>query len=101
LTLTGVPKVDFIKIDVDGNELDIFLGASALFSRCRPLMVMELAPHHFDEKGRNFDALIGILRSLDYAITDIETGRGYPYDTAEIRRRIPYGTVRNVIARAQ
>jgi FkbM family methyltransferase len=101
LTLTCVSKVDFIKIDVDGNEPDIFLGARALFSRCRPPMVMELAPHHFDEKGRDFDELIGILRGLNYAITDIETGGGYPYDATEIRRRIPYGTVRNVIARAQ
>jgi FkbM family methyltransferase len=101
LTLRDVPKVDFIKIDVDGNELDIFQGARGLFGRCRPLIVMELAPHHFDEKGCNFDELIGILASLNYAITDIETGRGYPYDTAEIRQRIPYGTVRNVIARPQ
>jgi FkbM family methyltransferase len=98
LTVWDVPKVDFIKIDVDGNEIDIFQGARSLFSRCRPLLVMELAPHHFDEKGRNFDELIEIVRNMNYSINDIATGRGYPYDTVEIRQRIPYGTVRNVIA---
>jgi hypothetical protein len=101
LTLKGIQKADFIKIDVDGNEVEVFQGAEVLFSRCRPIMILELAPHHFDKKDRDFDILISILRSLRYAITDIETGRVYPYDPAEIRRRIPYGTVRNVIARPQ
>jgi FkbM family methyltransferase len=99
LALMRVSNVDFIKIDVDGYELEVFRGARILFDRCKPPMIIELAPHHFDETGRNFDELIEQLRYLRYTITDIETGGVYPYDAAEIRRRIPTGTVRNVFAR--
>ncbi len=35
-------KVDFLKIDVEGNALDVLAGASGLLQRCRPAMLVEI-----------------------------------------------------------
>jgi FkbM family methyltransferase len=37
----GLPKVRFIKIDVEGMELDVLLGAKALLARDRPILYVE------------------------------------------------------------
>lgn len=41
-----LPDVDFIKIDVEGLELEVCQGAIATIQRCRPVMVVE-------QKGRD------------------------------------------------
>jgi hypothetical protein len=33
--------VDFIKIDVEGFELEVLKGATGLLARCKPVVVME------------------------------------------------------------
>lgn len=43
--------VDFIKIDVEGGELDVVLGAVETLIRCRPCMIIEQKPHKL---GPNF-----------------------------------------------
>jgi FkbM family methyltransferase len=36
-----IPKVDFIKIDVEGAELDVMAGAEKTLSRWHPMLIME------------------------------------------------------------
>lgn len=36
-----IPKVDFIKIDVEGAELDVLAGAEKTLARWRPMLIME------------------------------------------------------------
>jgi FkbM family methyltransferase len=38
---TGMPRVDFLKIDVEGMELPVLRGAGELIARCRPYMLIE------------------------------------------------------------
>ncbi|HEY5813476.1 MAG TPA: FkbM family methyltransferase, partial [Terrimicrobiaceae bacterium] len=58
--------VDFIKIDVDGYEIDVVEGARETLSRYKPLMMMEFAPYIFSERGRSFKELLDALSALGY-----------------------------------
>jgi hypothetical protein len=36
-----LPRVDLIKIDAEGSEIDVLIGAKKTLDRCRPLVLME------------------------------------------------------------
>lgn len=38
----GLPRVDFIKIDVEGMETDVLVGAAETIARCKPAMMIEI-----------------------------------------------------------
>ncbi len=40
----GEPDVSFVKIDVEGAEVDVLRGASRLLDRCRPALIVEVRP---------------------------------------------------------
>jgi FkbM family methyltransferase len=70
----GVESVDFIKIDVDGNEYPILAGGRELIERCRPIFVMEAVGPHFDNEARNPHAL---LARLGYPFRNTRSGVEY------------------------
>jgi len=39
-------NVNFIKIDVEGHELDVIRGAKTTIGRCRPIMMIEIEQRH-------------------------------------------------------
>jgi FkbM family methyltransferase len=41
LARVGVDRVDFIKLDVEGHELNVLRGLQAMLQRCRPIITME------------------------------------------------------------
>jgi len=41
---TGLDRVDFIKIDVEGGERDVLVGGEQLFRRTRPVLLVEIEP---------------------------------------------------------
>lgn len=43
--LTDV-AVDFVKIDVEGHEMSVLRGGSAMFRRCRPTILIEIEQRH-------------------------------------------------------
>ncbi|MDP5279866.1 FkbM family methyltransferase [Sphingomonas sp. DG1-23] len=50
--------VDLIKIDVEGHELEVLRGASALIARCRPVLLVEIEDrHHPGRSGEIFQTL--------------------------------------------
>ena len=48
----GIKKVDFIKIDAEGFELDVLKGADRTLSTSKPKMVLWNASACTGEKGR-------------------------------------------------
>ena len=63
------PKVDFLKMDVDGYEIDVIEGAAETLSRYNPVMMKGCAPYIFSERGRSFKELLDALLALGYART--------------------------------
>ncbi len=69
------PKVDFMKIDVEGAELDVLMGATETIMRCKPTMMLEVWPDDWYEKKRKL-IFNYIEKVLHYKIIDIGN---YPY----------------------
>ncbi|XKM40133.1 FkbM family methyltransferase [Rhizobium ruizarguesonis] len=94
----GVDKVDFIKLDVDGNELEVLLGAKATLEECKPRIMLELAPYVYADNPGNFDQLLKLLWEGGYEIGDVASGRKLPEDASKVRAMIAEGGGMNVMA---
>jgi FkbM family methyltransferase len=92
----GVAKVDFIKLDVDGNEWQVVDGADAVLRRDRPVVLIEIAPHGYDQTVEAFDQMLDRFASLGYRLEDVNSGRPFPLDGEALRRAIPVGSSRNM-----
>jgi len=98
LEAEGIRRVDLVKLDVDGNELDVLLGASKMLRTLRPPLMLELAPFvHHDDPSR-FDGLISLLDAAGYRLQEVATARPLPLEVAALRSRIPEGGGINVLA---
>ncbi len=57
----GQPAVAFVKIDVEGAEVDVIAGAERLLRECRPALVVEVRPEETEAEVRR------LLETLGYA----------------------------------
>lgn len=93
----GNCTVDFIKLDVDGNELDVLRGAELLLREHRPTLFLELAPYGYRHPG-DFDVLVEMLWRMGYELRIAGRATALPQDLRELRARIPTLGGINVIA---
>jgi FkbM family methyltransferase len=61
-------RVDVIKIDVEGAEVKVLTGGRTLLSRSRPILLVEANEDALKCQGTSTDALLKLLRALDYRI---------------------------------
>lgn len=66
--LIDASNVDVIKIDVEGMELDVLMGAVRLVETCRPVLMFESAPVPLDELTPDKEALWSWLSEREYEI---------------------------------
>jgi FkbM family methyltransferase len=59
----GLPRVDFIKMDIEGAEINALEGAASTIRRCRPLL--GLGTEHTADIAGNNEAVIKKIRSID------------------------------------
>src|SRR3974390_134137 len=97
---TGLPRLDLIKIDVDGHELPVLQGATETLRRFRPILVMEMSPYIHSERGYSFADFVRLLQNAGYSLTEADTNRPVPLDAAHLERLIPDGASINVVARS-
>jgi FkbM family methyltransferase len=62
----GEGRLDFLKIDTDGFELDVLLGGQGVLRRHRPALFFELDPGLLAWGGRDSAALLNLLDDLGY-----------------------------------
>lgn len=95
--LADVPRVDFIKLDVDGHELAILRGARQLLARFHPPILIELCPHVCTEHGYPFSDLIEELTGAGYRFQQFD-GTALPAATAALEKHVPRNGSINVLA---
>ena len=90
-------KIHLVKVDVEGAELLVFLGAERLLSLLgeeAPVWVFEYAPPNYARFGYRHDDLLGLLKQHSYDIWHYGgAGQLIPFDPDSI----PPGTI-NLIA---
>jgi FkbM family methyltransferase len=94
----GIEEINFIKLDVDGHEREVLLGAKVIIEKTKPAIMLELAPYVYRKNPSEFDNLLYFLWGSEYEISDIATGRLMPQDVTKIRRVIPKGGAINALA---
>lgn len=92
---SNLKKLDFIKIDVDGFEVDVLEGAKQTLKRFRPIIMMEFAPYVFEEHGRSFGELIAFLQMSGYLARQVH-GKNLNL-LPSLEKSIPHGESINVI----
>ncbi|MDQ2633211.1 MAG: FkbM family methyltransferase [Pseudomonadota bacterium] len=63
-------RVDLLKIDVEGMEMNVLAGSRELIRRWKPLIFIEIA-------NRNTPALMDWLHGADYSVTRIFSDKGH------------------------
>lgn len=62
----GLTRCDFIKIDVEGREIETLLGARETIRRCRPVLFVEMYEDGLRKQGHTPKELEDTLRSFGY-----------------------------------
>lgn len=57
-----LPRLDFLKVDVEGMECDVLCGARETLARCRPLVYVE------NDRDEQSAALVALLRESGYRL---------------------------------
>lgn len=96
----AIKRVDFIKLDVDGNENDVLAGGKMVLENSKPKIMLELAPYVYGSAPHKFDELLDDLWCKGYQISDMATGRLLPQNLGAIRGLIPEAGGLNVLAHA-
>jgi len=69
----ALTNVSFVKIDVEGHELNVLAGARQLFSESRPTCILEF-------RDRNRDAVLDFFHGLGVGYAVVDTRSKYGFD---------------------
>jgi FkbM family methyltransferase len=72
----GVPEPDFVKLDVEGLELDVLQGMAALLARKHPRLYIEIHGADPARKLTNVTAVATLLWQAAYNVVHVESGTG-------------------------
>lgn len=92
--------VAFIKLDVDGHELDVLRGAAHTLATEKPAILIEIAPHVQDEVPQRLDDLLGVLAAHGYRLEASDSGERLPMSAPALRALIRDGASIDALARA-
>jgi FkbM family methyltransferase len=93
INLEKIKKIDFIKLDVDGHELDVLKSGEKFIKKERPIIFIEIAPYLYPEFGYECSELIKYISKLGYSF--------YSDDIVKIKNidsyinKITYGSSKN------
>ena len=93
----GLPRLDFIKLDVDGRECHVVRGAMKTIRRFRPALIVELSSYVLEEAGESLDGLLDLLAEGGYELHDVARGSRLPANRDALKQLVPTGGGINVL----
>lgn len=65
-------RLDFIKMDIEGAELNALQGASKVIQKCRPTLMVEINESSYRSAGYKIEDIQNLLKSWNYSAYSIE-----------------------------
>ncbi|MBL7714112.1 MAG: FkbM family methyltransferase [Bdellovibrionales bacterium] len=95
--LPGRPEnaMDFVKLDVDGNETEVIAGASSTLKSLRPVFLVEIAPGHFEDQPERFHSWVSGILSQGYRVYDLKF-QSLTAESIALWKGTPLGAYSNV-----
>jgi FkbM family methyltransferase len=97
----GIQKLDFIKLDVNGFEVEVIKGGINTLRHFRPRICMELSPYLLEERATSAEELLSELRECGYQLVDLKSKGNITLQDGSLRMEIHDGSGVNVLAFAQ
>ena len=72
-------KINFIKVDVEGNEFYVFLGSEKILIEHKPIICFECNLTFWSLLSLSIDSLFNYLREKEYELFTVKQGKLYPY----------------------
>jgi FkbM family methyltransferase len=94
--LENSDRLDFIKIDTDGHELEVLKGGQAVIRRHRPIVVFEVTVYEMRSQGRGFSEFVNFFATLNYQLFNSATDA--LVTEQNIERLVPAGGGIDVVA---
>lgn len=64
----GLARLDFLKIDTEGNELKVLRGGRGCLARFRPAVILEYDRRSWTNSGADFGEAVGYFTELGYSL---------------------------------
>lgn len=74
ITTNNLPKPDFVKIDVEGLEMDVLDGMRGIIKDYKPKLFIEIHGVDVQRKIENVQTVVDFLIAREYSIYHIESG---------------------------
>lgn len=69
-------RIDLIKIDIEGGEMDCLIGAQSTLKKYRPMLIVEVQEHTSQQAGWSGLQLFEYLEKFNYEFFDIQKDGG-------------------------
>ncbi len=87
-----ISRVDFIKIDVDGFELDVLGGAKKILKDFRPIVIFEFMGHTTDDVEKEIQKYLNLFTDLKYRLYNSQNKE--EIELSKIHSQVPrYGGI--------
>ncbi|MFH0940152.1 MAG: FkbM family methyltransferase [Planctomycetota bacterium] len=77
VSMRSIKKLDFIKMDIEGGELDVLRGAERVLSELRPVILFEACEENTAPYGYRVFDILSYLEQHGYSVK--QTGGGYNF----------------------
>jgi FkbM family methyltransferase len=91
-----ISRVDLIKIDTDGHELQVLTGACKTLGKYTPFLIFEIGLYTLREQNVEFERYLKLLKTLDYVLINSKNGIEVTLDN--YWRQIPLKSTTDIIA---